>query len=359
MWCILLTRSVRSIAILLALTSSAFADKMTFEVKSNGGHIVGSEWIAAEGEIAADSVADLENYLNTKWNFAKDKFKYEVHLSSPGGSLIGGIRLGEFFRKYRFNTYVAKTVPDGFGYSTLADGACASACAIAFIGGFERHAEADRLGIHQFYQEMSLKNPSEKLFDALDMSTQQMVGAILIDYAFRMDVDPRFIAIASATPPNQMHFLSKEEMDSLRVNWRPKEFEPWAIEPSGHGVIAFTKSKDKTQTVTLFCRKDGVARLFVRPDSKDFDWYKKAMEAMETMSAFGVEVPTSGVVLKNISGAPALELALPGFDPRRIIGMNSIGVGVEGPRYMWPGFTFDLPKQNAVLTMAVALKNCI
>ena len=83
------------------------------------------------------------------------------------------------------------------------------------------------------------------------------------------------------------------------------------------------------------------------------------MEAVEKMSVFGVEVPKSGVALRNISGAPAFELALPGFDPSRIIGMKSIGVGVEGPHYMWSGFTFELPKQNAVPTMIVALKNCI
>ena len=201
MRCIRLKRSVRCLAILFMLTSNALAGKMTFELKGTGGNMAGSEWIAAEGEITADSASDLENYLNTNWNFAKQKIRYDVNLNSPGGSLIGGIKLGEFFHKYNFNTYVAKTVPDGYGHSTTASGLCASACAIAFIGGIERHTEGGDLGIHQFYQEMSLKNPSEKIFDALDMSSQQMVSAILIGYTFRMGVDPRFIAIASATPP--------------------------------------------------------------------------------------------------------------------------------------------------------------
>jgi hypothetical protein len=49
--------------------------------------------------------------------------------------------------------------------------------------------------------------------------------------------DPRFVAIASATPPDQMHFLDTEELELLNVNWRPKDFEPWSIEPSGRGVI--------------------------------------------------------------------------------------------------------------------------
>src|SRR5262249_27223077 len=148
----------------------------------------------------------------------------------PGGNLIGAIKLGEFFRKHQFVTHVV-------------GGTCASACAVAFIGGVEREATSGKLGVHQFYNALSLKNPSEKVFDALDMSQHQLLSAILIDHAFRMGVDPRYIAIGAATPPNQMHFFNQEELESLKVNWSPKTFEPWAIEPSGKGLIAFTKSK--------------------------------------------------------------------------------------------------------------------
>jgi hypothetical protein len=329
-----------------------FAGKMTFERNSNGSRLSGSTWIAAEGEISADSATDLENYLNTKLNFANEKFEYAVHLDSPGGSLVGGIKLGEFFRKHRFTTYVAKTVPYE-GWFTMADGVCASACAIAFIGGVERHSKGGDLGIHQFYQEISLKNPSEKAFNALDMSSQQLVSAILIDYAFRMGVDPRFVAIASATTPDQMHYLDTEELELLRVNWRPKDFEPWSIEPSGRGVIAYTKSKDKTQTAVLFCRNDSVVRLFIKPSGENFNWYKRAVENLEEMSAFGIRVPKAGITLKNSGGGAALELALPGSSAK------SIDISAEGPRYLWQGFSFNLPIKNAVPTMTVALKNCV
>jgi hypothetical protein len=113
-----------------------------------------------------------------------------------------------------------------------------------------------------------------------------MLSAILIDYAFRMGVDPRFIAMASATPPDKMYYLSKEELELLKVNWSPKDFEPWSIEVSGRGVIAFTKSKDKTMTAVLFCRADKMPRLFLTGDSvptsfgrmaADFDWYAQAI----------------------------------------------------------------------------------
>jgi hypothetical protein len=45
-------------------------------------------------------------------------------------------------------------------------------------------------------------------------------------------------------------------------------------------------------------------------------------------------------------------------DPASLSGAKSIDV-VKGPRYLWTGFSFNLPTHNAVPTMLVALKNCI
>jgi hypothetical protein len=161
----------RALILLLMLTSTASAGRMTFEYKSQGCNHEGCDWLAAEGEIVEDSVDDLLKFLKGKTDSS-----YEVRLHSHGGSVIGGIKLGEFFRKHKFSTTVGSTVkgegvtPDA---DVRADGVCVSACAIAFIGGVERSADEKSLGIHQFYQEASLKNPSEKLFNALNMSGQQ------------------------------------------------------------------------------------------------------------------------------------------------------------------------------------------
>jgi hypothetical protein len=79
---------------------------------------------------------------------------------SHGGSLIGGIKLGEFIRKRKLSTTVGRTVPGdppSKHYYVRGDGVCVSACAIAFIGGVERYANEKVLGIHQFYQEASLR----------------------------------------------------------------------------------------------------------------------------------------------------------------------------------------------------------
>jgi hypothetical protein len=81
-----------------------------------------------------------------------------------------------------------------------------------------------------------------------------------------------------------------------------------------------------------------------------------ALKNLESVSVFGINVPKIGLTLKKINGAPALEVPLPSFDLR---GLTQGFIGAEGPRYLWPGFAFELPLQNATQTMALALRNCI
>ena len=63
-----------------------------------------------------------------------------ILLNSPGGSLMAGLRIGEIVRSRNFSTVV------------LDDDLCASACAIAWLGGRRRYlAPKARLGFHAAY----------------------------------------------------------------------------------------------------------------------------------------------------------------------------------------------------------------
>lgn len=336
------------------------AEKMTFQVKSIGGNTEGADWIAAEGEISDDSAEDLHSYLNKEFSFDKRPVRWDIRLNSPGGSLIGGIKLGEWLRSHSFGSEVGSSVLGGYGWWERAPGICASACAFGFIGGIARDAGPGQIGVHQFYDQVSLRDPSAKLFNAIDLSAQQLVSAVLIDYVYRMGVDPRIVSLAASTPPGDMHFLNEQELDDLKVRWNPKEFEPWAIEANGRGVLAFTKTRDKSVTVALFCKQDRVAHLFIKPDSTDLSWYEEAITAISApITALGLNLPREAIELKKVRGSPALEITLRGFDPKTVAAANWLGTRVEGPRYMLSGFYFDLPKQNAQAAMTIALKNCI
>jgi hypothetical protein len=66
--------------------------------------------------------------------FSRGNLTANVYLHSPGGSLIGGVRLGELFRKLGMGTAIGRTVKQSSGdFSEIKPGKCLSACAFAFM----------------------------------------------------------------------------------------------------------------------------------------------------------------------------------------------------------------------------------
>lgn len=124
-------------------STCAIADdtpEMTFVLRGNGGNCIGCEWTAAEGVITNDTYKRFEEY-------AKGKRVATLHFDSPGGSLVGGLLLGEAIRKNGADTAVGKTIPDAYGFHAEAPGQCMSACAFAYLGGASRiYDEKQQLG---------------------------------------------------------------------------------------------------------------------------------------------------------------------------------------------------------------------
>lgn len=202
---------------LLQQVATTRAAPMTFELQGNGGDCHSCFWINADGEITSDTADHLQSYLSSidpsKWH------GLFVRLNSPGGNLLGGIKLGEFIRKSRLSTAVGRSFLQGKYYSQ-AKGECDSACAFAFLGGVERTFDeqtGSRIGIHQFYNEAAIQHPMLKAFNAVDLSDQEMLNALIIDYTIRMGVNPRFVVIAAETLPINIHYLSQKEADTLNV----------------------------------------------------------------------------------------------------------------------------------------------
>ncbi len=332
--------------------------KMTFHLRGNGGNHGGAEWIAAEGEIVPETATDLENFIKS---YGHNPDGWSVRLNSPGGDLAGGLRLGELIRELKMDTEIGATEPDSYGHWKRVPGHCASACAFAFLGGLSRYASIGELGVHQFYNEIALRDPSAKVFDSLDMSQHQLVSATLIDYAFRMGVDPRLVSIAASTPPNEMQFLDEHLLDDLNVKWDPKDFDPWSIEPSGAGVIAITRSKDRTRAAKFSFLSDGTPTLTIEDKSFNIDneWLSAALAVVEKVVAFDLDFPKDVLKAKLCDGILTLKFTLVGIDGRVIVASKWPGVGVDGPRYMCGTFTYLVPKANAEIAIAVASKNCL
>lgn len=155
--------------------------------------------ILATGEVRAGDADRLLNYLRT----LPKKQNTAIYLSSPGGNLYEGMRLGRLFRRERI-----KTVIEGGEM-------CASACALAFLGGRDRQGRrwmssttTSQLGFHAF------RNGNGSMAGTDD--TQLIVSHVL---QYGRDVAaPIDILIANfGTPSSEMYWFRRNELLYLGI----------------------------------------------------------------------------------------------------------------------------------------------
>src|SRR5271167_1221832 len=96
-------RVIATTAMLILTVALAFASSpMRFELQGNGGNCSTCSWILAEGEIMSDTADKFRDFLQGQSLLTGDAIS--IRLNSPGGSLIGGIKLGEAIRENKFST---------------------------------------------------------------------------------------------------------------------------------------------------------------------------------------------------------------------------------------------------------------
>jgi hypothetical protein len=232
---------------------SAFAQPsstMEFRLASTGGASC-CEWISAEGPITQRTPEDFVSFVNGKGIQGAAE---TIYLSSPGGDLIAGMRLGEVIRKRKFGT-------------TTKGGRCMSACAYAFLGGITREADAGQIGFHQFFMPLSADAALGTQSGADDASaTQALVGLIAI-YLKEMEIDPEVLFLASGTEPKNIYLPDADTLVRLKITTRTNdEFGGWTIEPYQAGAVVtgtwFDTHDQKTQ-LTFFCRKSNPDTVFL------------------------------------------------------------------------------------------------
>jgi hypothetical protein len=179
----------------LFFVASAVADPMHFEVK-NGKCC---RWIQATGEIYEDTPTVFEKFLRSS------EFRPKVvRLNSQGGSLRGGVLLGELIRTRDFVTEVGSS---NLNTDTKAPGVCASACAFTFLGGIERTLDANSsLGFHLFSKP-----------DAPSENDVQELTSLMRLYVLEMGVDARLIPWMTKAGPKAMRWIRPDEARDLRV----------------------------------------------------------------------------------------------------------------------------------------------
>lgn len=222
------------------------------------GRSASSCFIVAEGDVEFDTGERFRQFLRDEIIDGN-----RVLLSSPGGSLWGGLELGRAIREAGMETEIGRFLldADSFDGRIARDATCASACAYAFLGGTVRQVHAGaRLGFHQFYIDparlpamVAGSEVSGAMADAQAMSSE--IIAFLLD----MNVDPRVFVLGTTAGPNQMLYPDAATLARHDIV-TPGGFEPFFLEPFGNGVVAASRRQgparlhDTATQVTALCR---------------------------------------------------------------------------------------------------------
>lgn len=144
-----------------------------------------------------------------------------VELSSSGGDLNEGMRMGYLFREFDVATVVRK------------GDICLSACALAFLGGTSYRDSSDaaaslsleiggRLGFHNFsltpdsVKQQTPKNPVQGRLQGFEEA--RAGAATVMRYAADLGIAPHFVALLLTMPPEEFAYVNTtEEFLNLRV----------------------------------------------------------------------------------------------------------------------------------------------
>lgn len=305
----------------------------------------GQHRIYATGEIREGSAKDLRTFAATH-NITSAK----VLFNSPGGSLIGGLRLGQAIRELEFDTAIG-TDADRSDHPPKS--VCASACAYAFAGGVRRYLSEDgALGVHQFSGGDG--NPGT-------LEQGQSVSGLIVSYLDHMGVDASAFALSTVAKSDEMVWLSVR--DAERLGFANNGRSPTTAEIKLAGRDAYLRLEqtqdDATSRVILFCdgrrllvsagivtdpetsrnRAEVVTRSYIEIDGKP-------IQAMEGRS--GVEAQDSVLWVRRALDAEGL---------RRLVSASELDTWTEnGSAFRW-GAQMDVSKVRPQIVSFV--RNCL
>lgn len=192
-----------------------------------------------------------------------DGFGFTVALDSPGGSMMEGIRLGEYLRQTGINTLVARYPkrPDGmdnFDYSAfhpIPGAECSSACALAFLGGVERSIDSGgAIGFHQFYGGDGERSAAET------MEQTQTFSGVVANYLRKMGAAPDLFELMSVTPPEELFVPLDSDLAALGIT-TSSAFSAFKLMPKDGDIVATATNPrnlsalERVYEVETFCWK--------------------------------------------------------------------------------------------------------
>jgi len=289
-------------------TPSTLGQPMVFFVAKGEPDACGAgcgEWIAAEGEIDADTPQRLRALL-----VRLEDRRLPIFFHSPGGQRSAALEIGRLLRQRKMTAGVSRTVPAGCvtaskencralmqsGEALEAElrnlAVCASACAYALIGAQLRHVPPGaRIGVHT----------GKIAQDDFDGRYRAMSNARTVRYLREMGIADAFFDVVFRVPYEQMHFLSRDEIAQFGIDrsafretrWTAMDW-PWAgaeWPPQPFSVVKFVveasgekRKQYRAGAIRLSCA--GPGRVALR--------YFRKLASKETEAAGSIELSVGG-----------------------------------------------------------------
>jgi hypothetical protein len=125
-----------------------------------------------------------------------------ITFDSNGGHVLSAMAYGRMIRSLGLSTL------------QLRSSQCASACALAFVGGVNREADPGAIGVHQ-----SSFSPESNIEGNAAVAAVQAMTAEIMTYLIEMDVDPKLLQLSLSVPSDDMRYLTAKEMQNYKVTW--------------------------------------------------------------------------------------------------------------------------------------------
>ena len=186
-------------------------------------------WVTASGAITNDTPRRFDAFL--KDNPLDETLT--IYFDSKGGSILGGLELGERLRTVRARVAIGRSTAVDNGDAEGAAGParlprhqlvpnlglCFSSCAYAFLGGRHRFVPIGAsYGVHMFWPSDKMEDLFGRRYGFEEIERAQRISARLGTYIQKMGVDLKLLELAASSPPrNSIRRLSPREIVELKV----------------------------------------------------------------------------------------------------------------------------------------------
>ena len=136
-----------------------------------------------------------------------------IYFNSLGGKFVEGLEIGKFLRRAGIRTVIE------------ANGGCLSACAFAFLGGYDFYSKtpwrtksaSSQLGFHSYFMALD-RDVYQKDEVAELLRASQYLALLSIEYFRAVEANFNILATALANGSNEMYFISNSEALEMGIN---------------------------------------------------------------------------------------------------------------------------------------------